>query len=89
MLCIVISVIKISFAFEQYAIFENSGKLSVMPKEEYKQVAMTDLQLPTKRASLPCIVVVDGNISFSSLAALQKDIDWLYNQLNITGKKTT
>lgn len=48
---------------------------------------MTDLQLSTTRASLPCIVVVDGNISFSSLATLQKDIDWLYNQLNITSKK--
>ena len=71
-----------------FAIFENSGKLSVLPKSEYKPTVLGDLPNKTiQPASLPNILVIDGKIAYSTLNQLNKDVGWLYNELKITNKK--
>jgi len=57
----------------QYAVFENSGGLSIMEK--------------SKNAKLPYYLVDDGHIIFSSLRTLGKDKTWLYDKLKIKTSK--
>lgn len=70
-----------------FAIFENSGKLSVMPKSKYSQLTAENLKLKLQKAKLPNIVVVDGCISYSTLRTLKKDESWLFAKLKISNKK--
>lgn len=97
-----------------FAVFENSGKLSIMPVATKAPVQLENLALisdckittdstsqnPTnktdiapentiivKKASLPFYMIVDGKISYSSLTKLNKNVDWLLSELNVTSDK--
>lgn len=70
----------------KYAVFENSGKLSIMPVEQQQPLVAQDFDLK-KPSQLPFYVVTDGRISFSTLNELQKDKTWLLNKLNIKEKE--
>lgn len=70
-----------------YAIFENSGKLSLMPKSSQKPVVAEDMKIKLPQASLTNYLVIDGKISYSGLTELNKDEKWLFNELNIKNKK--
>lgn len=67
-----------------YAIFEPSGKLSVMPKGNQRPVNIEDVA-PNKiePAKLTDILVVDGKISYSGLNEIDKNTDWLLEKMNI------
>lgn len=69
-----------------YAIFENNGQLSIMPKANQKPTVAEDIDLKLPPASLPYYMVIDGVISYSSLRELKKDEKWLYNKLNVKTK---
>ena len=71
----------------EYAVFENSGALSVMPKTEQKPIIARDMDAHPKPSALPFYLVDDGYIIFSSLRTLGKDQDWLYKKLGITDKR--
>lgn len=66
-----------------YAVFETSGQLSVMPIGREKPVVVNDLDLKIEQASLTDYLIVDGRISFSGLNEINKDVAWLYKNLNI------
>ncbi len=70
-----------------YAVFENSGELSIMPKSFCKVPDATDMGIVLKPAKLPIYLIVDGRISFSSLNEINKKTDWLYARTS-TNKKT-
>lgn len=69
-----------------YAVFETSGKLSVLPKSPYKQVTAEDMGVKLPPASLPCILVVDGNISYSGLNEINKTDEWLKAKTDLDDK---
>lgn len=69
-----------------YAVFETSGKLSVLPKSPYKQVTAKDMGVKLPPASLPCILVVDGNISYSGLNEINKTVEWLKAKTDLDDK---
>lgn len=69
-----------------YGIFENNGDLSILPKSSQKPTVAEDIKLSLPPASLPCYMVIDGRISFSSLTELKKDTAWLFSKLNIQTK---
>lgn len=69
-----------------YAVFETSGKLSVLPKSPYKQVTAEDMGVKLPPASLPCILVVDGNISYSGLNEINKTAEWLKAKIDLNDK---
>ncbi|MCL2570208.1 MAG: DUF421 domain-containing protein [Firmicutes bacterium] len=72
----------------EYAVFENSGALSIMPKVEHKQLVVEDMNTAKpKPMRLPYYLVDDGHIIYSSLRTLEKDEAWLYQRLNIQTKK--
>ena len=66
-----------------YAVFETSGKLSVLPKSPYKQITAEDMGVKLPPASLPCILVVDGNISYSGLNEINKTAEWLKAKIDL------
>lgn len=69
-----------------FAVFENSGKLSIMPKSNLKPVVSEDINKSLPPASLPYYLIVDGNISYSSLRELNKDENWLYQKTKLNKK---
>lgn len=70
-----------------YAIFETSGKLSVLPKGNQRPVVAEDIgEDKIKKASLSNVLVVDGEISYSGLNEANKKDDWLFDRLNINSK---
>lgn len=69
-----------------FAFFENSGKLSVLPKGEYKPTVISDLLQPVVATQLPKILVIDGKVVFSTLKEMQKNTKWLYEKLKISSK---
>lgn len=71
-----------------YAIFETSGKLSVMPKGNQKPIVIEDVdKRKIKQAALTNILVVDGAISHSGLNELGKTTGWLLKKLQIKDKR--
>lgn len=69
-----------------YAVFETSGKLSILPKSPYKQVTAEDMGVKLPPASLPCILVVDGKISYSGLNEINKTAEWLKAKTDLDDK---
>lgn len=71
-----------------YAVFETSGKLSVMPKGNMRPVVAEDLGTDKiKQAELNNILVVDGDISYSGLSEANKSVQWLMDKLKLEDKK--
>ncbi len=71
-----------------YAIFETSGKLSVLPKNNQRPVVAEDFNLPQEvQPKLVQYLVVDGNISEESLNMVNKDEEWLLDGLKVKDKK--
>lgn len=72
----------------EYAVFENSGHLSIMPIGSQRPTVAQDLKIDIKPASLPYYIVADGKISYSSLNELNKNEEWLFKKLKLkNGKK--
>lgn len=71
-----------------YAIFETSGKLSVLPKAGQRPVVLKDVDPKTKEtAQLTNVLIVDGKISDSGLSEVNKDEKWLCKRLKCQTKK--
>ena len=71
-----------------YAIFEPSGKLSVLPKGSQRPVVIEGIdKKAAEKAALTNVLIVDGIVSKSGLSEAKKDKDWLFTKLKITNKK--
>lgn len=70
-----------------YAIFENSGVLSVLPKANQKPTVASDFGIKPDEPSLSHYMIIDGNLSYSSLTDLKKDKEWLFKRLKVSDKK--
>lgn len=66
----------------EYAILENSGVLSIIPKSANSPVTRKDLNLSVKEVELPVALVLDGELSDYNLKYIGKDKKWLLNKLN-------
>lgn len=65
----------------EFAILEDTGRLSVIPKSQHRPVTPADLGLPTAYEGLPLALIVDGRINHGALAAAHLDEAWLRDQL--------
>ena len=66
-----------------YAVLETNGQLSIMPKSPQRPLVLSDLDKHEARAEMTHNLIIDGTISKDSLASINKDLNWLYNSLNI------
>lgn len=66
----------------EYAILENSGKLSIIPKSANSPVTRKDLNLSQTEEMLPIALVLDGELNDSNLKYIGQDRDWLLGKLS-------
>ena len=69
----------------KYAIMEANGKVSFLPKEEYQQVTVKDMNLKPSKQGLCSNVIIDGKIMINNLKNINKDIKWLNKELKVKG----
>lgn len=69
-----------------YAVMEASGKISILPKSGYKPVTISDIKICKNKSYLVSNVIIDGHIMEDNLSFYNKNIDWIYKQLDVKGK---
>lgn len=68
-----------------YALMESNGKISFLPKDEYKSVTKKDMKLKLNKQSLTANLIIDEKILDENLLDVNKDRKWLLQQLKING----
>lgn len=71
----------------EYAIMEANGKLSVLPKAQYKPVTVKDMQVKGEKQGLCANVVIDGKVMPQNLKNMNKDEKWLRHELKVKGHR--
>ena len=71
----------------EFAILEANGKISFLPKGEYKNINIKDMNLKIEKQGLCANVIMDGNIMNDNLNNIGKDEEWLLHELDVKGKK--
>ena len=69
----------------KYAIMEADGKISFMPKEEYKAITIKDMNLKPTKGALVSNVIIDGKVMKKNLLNINKDKEWLMHELKQKG----
>ena len=65
---------------------EVNGKVSILPKEKYKNVTLEDLNLKPKKVGLVANIIIDGNIMKNNLNNFGKTEEWLLKELKSKNK---
>lgn len=73
----------------EFAILEANGKISFLPKGEYKNVNIKDMNLKIEKQGLCANVIIDGNIMNDNLINIGKDERWLLHELDVKGKNVS
>ena len=72
----------------EYAIFEPSGNLSVLPRGEERPVVIGDISPKSAQKSrLLNVLISDGRISKSGLNQINKSKEWLFKKVGAKDKK--
>lgn len=69
----------------EYAVMEANGKLSILPKPEYRPLTPKDMNLKVEKEGLCSNVIIDAKIMHNNLKYMKKDEEWLKKQLKIKG----
>lgn len=70
-----------------YAIMEVNGRISILPKEEYRNPTLKDLKLKAGNASLCANVIIDGCFMNDAISDMGIDEEWIVHELKLQGKK--
>ena len=68
-----------------YAILESNGKLSVIPKPEYQNPTVQQLNLQYENSGIAHPVVINGELNVQSIAEAGKTSEWVLNILSSQG----
>lgn len=71
----------------EYAIMEANGKVSIMPKSEYKPLTPKDMNQKVKKAGLCANIIIDGHFMKDNIKNMHKTIEWLEKELKVKGYK--
>ena len=71
----------------EYAIMEANGKISIVPKSEYKPLTPNDMKKKVAQEDLQANVIIDGVIMQNNLENMNKSINWLEKELKVKGYK--
>lgn len=69
----------------EYAIIENDGQLSVLPKSQKSPLTPSDMNIPTSYKGLTRDLIMDGKVLSENLLAANIDEKWLIDQLLTQG----
>lgn len=80
-----ISMLRINKIFDiqqvEFAVFETSGKLSILKKAEYENVTRKDMNLPAQYKGLSSELIYDGVVIDQNLSNVNLDRTWLTREL--------
>lgn len=68
-----------------YAILEENGKMSIIPKSLYRQPDRRDLNISDDNSGAMHILISDGVINTHGMTILNKEETWLYEELSKYG----
>ncbi|WP_175615571.1 DUF421 domain-containing protein [Piscibacillus halophilus] len=68
-----------------YALLEPNGEISVLPKKDKGFITPSHLDLNIDDNGLPIVVIVEGEIQRHNLKSINKNEDWLINELDSLG----
>lgn len=68
-----------------FAIMEPNGEISVLKKPEYQPLTPKDMNIPVSPTGISTELVYDGIVIEENLRQLNKDRNWLINQLKTQG----
>ena len=68
-----------------YAILESNGKLSVIPKPEYKNPTVQQMGLPYENNGIAHPVVINGELNMQSISEAGKTGEWVMKTLSSQG----
>lgn len=71
----------------EYAVVEANGELSILPNGSNKNITIKDLNLKEVKQGLCANVIIDGKIMYHNLKVINKDEEWLNNELKLNNKK--
>lgn len=74
----------------QCVVLESNGKMSILPKSEYRPVTPSDMEQKPAQANLFSNIIMEGNIMYGNLKSIGRDENWLRKQMqihNITDEK--
>lgn len=69
----------------EFAILETSGRLSVIPKSQKRQVTPEDLRISTPYEGLSVPLIIDGRVIEENLEKIDLKTDWLAAELKFRG----
>lgn len=69
----------------QTAVFEYNGSVSILPAEEYRPLAPTDMKMKPVQQEIQVNVILDGNVNEENLKHTGNDKVWLDKQLKAQG----
>lgn len=69
----------------EYAIMEANGRISFLPKSNYKPLTPNDMKIKTEYKGLTANLIIDGVIMEKNLKYLKKDKKWLITRLKKQG----
>lgn len=69
----------------EFAVMENNGRLSVLPKSQKQPMTPSDLNIPTPYKGLTKDLIIDGNILYENLRDVKLNKQWLQSQLKSKG----
>lgn len=68
-----------------FAIIESNGRLSILKKAEHLPLTPKDMNIPVKNSGISTELIYDGILIEENLRQLNKDKEWLMNELNEHG----
>ncbi len=69
----------------EFAILENSGDLTVIPKSQKRPLMPKDMGISTEYEGLPVPLIIDGALYEDNFKEVELDIEWLENELQARG----
>ena len=70
------------------AIMEANGKISFLPKDEYKNVTKKDLNLKQSPAAITANIIIDSKIMEETIKNTDRSYEWFKKELKIKGYDT-
>ncbi|MGP4081321.1 YetF domain-containing protein [Pseudalkalibacillus sp. R45] len=68
-----------------FALIESNGSISILKKSPYQKTTLQDFNMPPHPVYLPITLIRDGELIKANLKEINKDDEWLRNQLLANG----
>jgi uncharacterized membrane protein YcaP (DUF421 family) len=72
-----------------FAIIEPNGQISVLRKPDYEPLTAKDMNITKKTSGISTEIIYDGILIEENLRQINKDRNWLINELRLQGIKDT